>query len=368
MPPKAPAGPSKKTEVKRQEKVIEDKTFGLKNKNKSKTVQNYVKSVASQVKKLDTKGGEAKRLADEFAEKQAKKKEEEKKALLNSLFKTVKKTQEIDDEPEEVEPEDDKYEEIDLYTDQREQIYSRRGEGANMEELDEWFANKDKTDKVCKFFLDSVEAGKYGWRWICPNGMKCMYKHALPQGYILRRDQAQEGKKEATILEEELERERSLLYGGTPVTLERFLKWKEDKRIKKEKEIEQKKVDESKKGKGTNTLSGRALFTYDPSLFQDDAEALGDEEYAEEENREDEEEKNDGGIDEEDEDQEEDEEEEEKTEETEKISLNRDEDKEGQPEEAKKKKKKNKKKDDDVKINEDVFLGEEDVELPEDDS
>jgi hypothetical protein len=28
-----------------QDKVIEDKTFGLKNKNKSKVVQNYVKGV-----------------------------------------------------------------------------------------------------------------------------------------------------------------------------------------------------------------------------------------------------------------------------------------------------------------------------------
>ena len=38
MPPKA-TGPSKKTEQKRQDKIIEDKTFGLKNKNKSKVVQ-----------------------------------------------------------------------------------------------------------------------------------------------------------------------------------------------------------------------------------------------------------------------------------------------------------------------------------------
>jgi len=366
MPPKA-TGPSKKTEQKRQEKVIEDKTFGLKNKNKSKTVQNYVKSVVSQVKKVDGKGGESKRIAEEFAQKAAQKKEEEKKALLASLFKSVKKTQEIDDEPEIVEEEDDKYEEIDLYTDQREQIYSRRGEGGQDDDLEEWNLNKDKTEKVCKFFLDSVEAGKYGWRWMCPNGMKCMYKHALPQGYTLKRDQPTDGKKADTILEEELERERALLTGGTPVTLERFLKWKEDKRIKKEKEIEQKKLDEQKKSKGgSNTMSGRALFTYDPTLFQDDAEALGDEEYVEEENREEEEEKQDG-IEEEDE---EEDDEEEKEEETEKISLNRDEgeNKEGQTEEIKKKKKKNKKKDDDVKINEDVFLGEEDVELPEDDS
>ena len=32
-------GPSKKTEKKMKEKIVEDKTFGLKNKNKSKVVQ-----------------------------------------------------------------------------------------------------------------------------------------------------------------------------------------------------------------------------------------------------------------------------------------------------------------------------------------
>jgi hypothetical protein len=34
-----PQAMSKKTEKKKQEKVIQDRTFGLKNKNKSKTVQ-----------------------------------------------------------------------------------------------------------------------------------------------------------------------------------------------------------------------------------------------------------------------------------------------------------------------------------------
>ena len=39
MPKKGAEGPSAKTQKKMQEKVIEDKTFGLKNKNKSKVVQ-----------------------------------------------------------------------------------------------------------------------------------------------------------------------------------------------------------------------------------------------------------------------------------------------------------------------------------------
>lgn len=46
---------SKKTEMKKKEKIIEDKTFGLKNKNKSKAVQSYVKSVQTQVLNQNTK-------------------------------------------------------------------------------------------------------------------------------------------------------------------------------------------------------------------------------------------------------------------------------------------------------------------------
>jgi len=43
------AGASKKVVEKEKKKVIEDKTFGLKNKNKSTKVQKYVSTVKSQV-------------------------------------------------------------------------------------------------------------------------------------------------------------------------------------------------------------------------------------------------------------------------------------------------------------------------------
>ena len=42
MGPKKDDNMSKKTEKKIQEKIIDDKTFGLKNKNKSKVVQKYI--------------------------------------------------------------------------------------------------------------------------------------------------------------------------------------------------------------------------------------------------------------------------------------------------------------------------------------
>ena len=50
MPPKKnQKGPSNKTLEKEKKKVVEDKTFGLKNKNKSKVVQQHIRQVTNQV-------------------------------------------------------------------------------------------------------------------------------------------------------------------------------------------------------------------------------------------------------------------------------------------------------------------------------
>ena len=44
---------------------------------------------------------------------------------------------------------------------------------------------KTTTDIVCKYFIEAVENGKYGWFWTCPNGGdQCKYKHSLPPGYV----------------------------------------------------------------------------------------------------------------------------------------------------------------------------------------
>lgn len=51
MPPK-----QSKADVAKKQKVVEDKTFGLKNKNKSKAVQKYVKNIQSSAQpKVDPK-------------------------------------------------------------------------------------------------------------------------------------------------------------------------------------------------------------------------------------------------------------------------------------------------------------------------
>ena len=51
MPPKNKKGqePSAKTIKKEKDRIVEDKTFGLKNGNKSKVVQAYKKEVQNQV-------------------------------------------------------------------------------------------------------------------------------------------------------------------------------------------------------------------------------------------------------------------------------------------------------------------------------
>ena len=57
----------------------------------------------------------------------------------------------------------------------------------------------------------------------------------------------------------------------TRVTLETFKKWKEEKAAKKQAELEAKVEEEKKKGqkggKAFGFMSGKALFTYDPTLF-----------------------------------------------------------------------------------------------------
>lgn len=41
--------------------------------------------------------------------------------------------------------------------------------------------------QICMFFLEAVEKSKYGWFWSCPNGTSCIYRHALPPGFVLKK-------------------------------------------------------------------------------------------------------------------------------------------------------------------------------------
>jgi hypothetical protein len=141
---------------------------------------------------------------------------------------------------------------------------------------------------TCQHFVKAVEKDLYGFNWVCPNnGDACQYMHRLPPGYILTKDKKKnpdDEEKEVIPLEEQIEEERRALpsEGLTPVTLESFKKWKEEKARKKQEEAEKAMEAEKAKGtKGKSVLTGKALFAYDATLFQDDDAAVDDDMYEE---------------------------------------------------------------------------------------
>lgn len=62
-------------------------------------------------------------------------------------------------------------------------------------------------------------------------GIKCIYRHALPPGFVLKRDKKKmEEKKNEISLVDLIERERAALGPNqTKITLETFLAWKKKK-------------------------------------------------------------------------------------------------------------------------------------------
>lgn len=207
MPPKKAA--ASKADVAKKQKVVEDKTFGLKNKNKSKNVQKYVQSLHQSVQPKPDPTKTA-----------AKKKKEEEKARekeLNDLFKVAVSQPKV---PVGVDPKSilceffkvgqcqkgfkckfshdlnvqRKGEKIDIYSDKRDGEEEDTMDDWDQETLEKVIASKNAdyqqnkpTDIVCKHFLDAVEKKQYGWFWVCPNGgTECRYRHALPPGYVLK--------------------------------------------------------------------------------------------------------------------------------------------------------------------------------------
>lgn len=65
--------------------------------------------------------------------------------------------------------------------------------------------------QICKHFVDAVEKSKYGWFWQCPAGENCIYRHALPPGFTLKKDRKKDDKKDEITLEELIEKERAAL-------------------------------------------------------------------------------------------------------------------------------------------------------------
>jgi len=57
----------------------------------------------------------------------------------------------------------------------------------------------------------AVEQGKYGWKWICPNGMQCIYRHCLPPGYVIKRDAPIAKQENTVLLENKIDEDRNKL-------------------------------------------------------------------------------------------------------------------------------------------------------------
>jgi len=307
MPPKAEKKkPNAKEQAKKMQKIIEDKTFGMKNKKGAKA-QKLIQQLQSQVQGAKPN--------------QPKKKKEDDELDLSKIFKPVQTMPKIADD---VDPKSvlcvffkqglctkgkkckfshdlsvqQKTAKRNLYFDSRDLKADDPKATETNENWDETQLNEvaekkhgdkdrkrpNQTDIVCKYFIDAVEKALYGWFWECPNGEKCIYKHALPPGYVLSKDKKkmdEQKRLDQISLDELIEKERANLSSKdqTKVTLETFIAWKKKKLREKRQKVAQdeiKKRTNAKSGKQTG-LTGRELFTYDEHLAEENNDEDGGE-------------------------------------------------------------------------------------------
>lgn len=221
---------SKKALQKKKEKMLEDKTFGLKNKNKSSKVQAYVKSTE---KSIMNTGMDARARALEQQKKETRKllkkaKEAEQAALFGEALLAV----------------------------------SKKGP--------KFAKNEGKVEAKGRDHGDDDKKGGTS------RAMKMMYQMDAQE----MEDKLKEDPNYVPTLEDKVEAQRQQKLKelkasgkvGTPVTEASFKEWQERKRKRKEAEI--KKVVEAemrkkKGGKGLSVLSGRELYNYKKELFRD---------------------------------------------------------------------------------------------------
>lgn len=160
-----------------------------------------------------------------------------------------------------------------------------------MEQREAKRSKMPKTDIVCKFFLDAVKSKVYGFKWQCPNGDECHYKHCLPKDYVIKTLQGKI-EEEMTIdefhdLEEKIDAERERIsVNGTKVTEKTLFEWLERRKAEKERSGTNKKAELLKKLK-----TGKELFIQNTEIYQDDENA-DDDVYENQENQIEEETKN----------------------------------------------------------------------------
>ncbi|THH26665.1 hypothetical protein EUX98_g7521 [Antrodiella citrinella] len=298
--------PKKQQQVSSGSKVKDDKTFGMKNKNKSAKVQKQI----AVIEKQQSQAGKSRAVLEKEKEKAMREKEKFEEEKRRKEEAALLKPAQVQRVPFGVDPKTilcaffkagscekgtkckfshdldvgRKVEKKNLYADVREEKMQDTMDQWDDEKLRSVVMSKHgnpktTTDIVCKFFIEAIESEKFGWFWECPNGdEKCQYRHALPAGFVLKsqRKALADAEKANTIsLEEFLEVERHKLGTNlTPVTPETFAKWKRTRLDKKTAEDQaMNKAKEAQAAAGKNTgMSGRDLFTFNPEWFEDEEE------------------------------------------------------------------------------------------------
>jgi hypothetical protein len=254
MPPKKATKPqtaSKKTEQKKKQSAIEDKTFGLKNKNKSKKVQQYVQQVKTSVlnsgdrKQRQLEEQRKKQKAEAKLRKKAEK--EEQNALFNEALGALSKKK----------------------TNLKEGKTEAKGRDADEDN------NKKTTSRAMKMMyqMDGEFCVWVLFLYIVVDICSRINKIAAKE----MEERLREDPNYVPTLEDKIEAERQTKVDelkksgkGTPVTPETFAAWQERKRKRKAEEAKKLVETELKKkkgGKGLGVLSGRALYEYKKDLF-----------------------------------------------------------------------------------------------------
>lgn len=230
---KAQEKESKKAAQKKKEKMLEDKTFGLKNKNKSSKVQAYVQSQEKSIMNAGTDARsrqlDAQKKQEKLARKALKKaKEAEQAALFGEALMAV----------------------------------SKKGP--------KFAKNEGKVEAKGRDHDSDEKKGGTS------RAMKMMYQMDAKE----MEDRLKEDPNYVPTLEDKVEAQRQQKLKelkasgkkGTPVTEATFKAWQERKRKRKEAEIKKTVEAEMKKkkgGKGLSVLSGRELYNYKKDLFKD---------------------------------------------------------------------------------------------------
>jgi len=274
MAPKA----NDKARKEAKEKIAVDKTFGMKNKNKSKQVQKYIKQITSNLTGQSNKAEQ-----DARREQATKDAEMKKKALMASLFnqqtdkkgrafdplakKAAKKAEEDAIAAGKKMKEEDKKKIIEGVANS---IRLTDPKGVRMSELGGHPIIQALKDKMADV-----------WRtlslllFIKANDSVFWVSDEEDSNPIIRckEDVDAEVAPDERPIEEILEERRAALPpGGTPVTASSFKAWKEKKEAERLALVEEQRKDrQTKKGGGMGLvgMSGRDLFTYDASLFVD---------------------------------------------------------------------------------------------------